>query len=79
LRCYRVDCNYIARRLHGFKPQWTVKRGIEQLYDAYCKTRVTVDDFEGERFKRIAHVKKLIREGEIDEDLRRTSVLAPAV
>lgn len=73
LRCYRVDCNYIGRRLHGFKPQWTARRGIEQLYDAYCKTGLTVEDFEGERFKRIAHVKKLIREGEFDEDLRRVS------
>jgi nucleoside-diphosphate-sugar epimerase len=79
LRCYRVDCNYIARRLHAFKPQWTARRGVEQLYDAYYKTGVTLDDFEGERFKRIAHIKKLIREGELDDDLRRVSVLAPAV
>ena len=78
LRCYRVDCNYIGRRLHGFKPQWTARRGIEQLYDAYCKTGLTVEDFEGERFKRIAHVKKLIREGEFDEDLRRVSRPAKA-
>jgi nucleoside-diphosphate-sugar epimerase len=79
LRCYRVDCNYIARRLHGFKPQWTARRGIEQLYDAYCKTHITVDDFEGERFKRIAHVKKLLRNGEIDDDLRRVPALSRAV
>lgn len=79
LRCYRVDCNYIARRLHGFKPQWTARRGIEQLYDAYCKTHITVDDFEGERFKRIAHVKKLLRNGEIDDDLRRVPALLRAV
>jgi nucleoside-diphosphate-sugar epimerase len=79
LRCYRVDCNYIARRLHGFKPQWTARRGVEQLYDAYCRTGLTLEDFEGERFKRIAHIKKLIRQGEIDEDLRRVPALAHAV
>lgn len=79
LRCYRVDCNYIARRLHGFKPQWTARRGIEQLYDAYYRTGITLEDFEGERFKRIAHIKKLIRDGEIDDDLRRVAVLARAV
>jgi nucleoside-diphosphate-sugar epimerase len=79
LRCYRVDCNYIARRLHGFKPQWTARRGIEQLYDAYRSTGITLDDFEGERFKRIAHIKKLIRDGEVDEDLRRAPLLARAV
>jgi nucleoside-diphosphate-sugar epimerase len=79
LRCYRVDCNHIARRLHAFKPQWTARRGVEQLYDAYCKTGVTLEDFEGERFKRIAHIKKLIGAGEIDDDLRRVPVLARAV
>jgi nucleoside-diphosphate-sugar epimerase len=79
LRCYRVDCNYIARRLHAFKPQWTARRGVEQLYDAYYKTGITLEDFEGERFKRIAHIKKLIREGELDDDLRRVSVLARAI
>jgi nucleoside-diphosphate-sugar epimerase len=79
LRCYRVDCNYIARRLHGFKPQWTARRGIEQLYDAYRRTGITLGDFEGERFKRIAHIKKLIRDGEVDEDLRRAPLLARAV
>jgi nucleoside-diphosphate-sugar epimerase len=78
LRCYRVDCNYIGRRLHGFKPQWTARRGIEQLYASYCETGLTVEDFEGERFKRIAHVKKLIREGELDDDLRRVSINAKA-
>jgi nucleoside-diphosphate-sugar epimerase len=79
LRCYRVDCNYIARRLHAFKPQWTARRGVEQLYEAYYKTGITLEDFEGERFKRIAHIKKLIREGELDDDLRRVSVLARAI
>jgi len=60
-RCYRVDCNYIGRRLHTFKPQWTARRGVEQLYGAYCAVGLTLDEFEGERFKRIAHIKKLIR------------------
>jgi nucleoside-diphosphate-sugar epimerase len=79
LRCYRVDCNYIARRLHAFKPQWTARRGVEQLYDAYCRTGVTLDDFEGERFRRIDHIKKLIRDGEIDDELRRVPALARSV
>ncbi|HXV32040.1 MAG TPA: SDR family oxidoreductase [Sinorhizobium sp.] len=76
-RCYRVDCNYVGRRLHAFKPQWTARRGVEQLYEAFSAVGLSVEDFEGERFKRIAHVKKLIRDGELDEDLRRT--FAPAV
>ena len=78
-RCYRVDCNYIGRRLHAFKPQWTARRGVEQLYEAFCSVGLSLEDFEGERFKRIAHVKKLIRNGELDEDLRRVSAPAMAV
>lgn len=69
-RCYRVDCGKIALSLHGFKPQWTVRRGVEELYEAYQAAGLTVDDFEGARFKRIAHVKQLIASGSLGEDLR---------
>ena len=70
-RCYRVDCNRIARTLHDFKPQWTVRRGIEQLYETFKRVGLTLDDFEGERFKRIAHIKGLIDRGVLDARLRR--------
>jgi nucleoside-diphosphate-sugar epimerase len=69
-RCYRVDCNKIARVLRDFKPQWTARRGIEQLYEAYRTVGLTLEEFEGPKFKRIAHVKQLIQEGVLDEDLR---------
>jgi len=72
-RCYRVDCNQIARTLHGFKPQWTARRGVEQLYEAFKRVGLTLDDFEGERFKRIAHIKKLIADGVVDSKLRRVA------
>jgi len=71
-RCYRVDCNKIARTLHGFKPQWTARRGVEELYQAYRSVGLTLSDFEGERYKRIAHVKKLVTDGALDEALRWT-------
>jgi nucleoside-diphosphate-sugar epimerase len=69
-RCYRVDCNKIARTLHGFKPQWTARRGVEELYRAYQAVGLTLNDFEGERYKRIAHVKRLVSEGALDGNLR---------
>lgn len=69
-RCYRVDCNKIATVLHDFKPQWTVRRGIEQLYDAYKKEGLSLEEFEGPKYMRIAHVKHLISEGLLDTDLR---------
>jgi nucleoside-diphosphate-sugar epimerase len=77
-RNYRVDCNHIARKLRSYKPQWTCRRGVEQLYDAYRSAGLTLQDFEGERFMRIAHIKKLVREGELDPDLRRSRSLQAA-
>jgi nucleoside-diphosphate-sugar epimerase len=69
-RCYRVDCNKIARQLHNFKPQWTARQGIEQLYEAYKTVGLNLEEFEGPKFKRIAHVKQLVEEGILDEELR---------
>lgn len=73
-RCYRVDCNKIARTLHDFKPQWTARRGIEQLHDEYKRVGLTLDEFEGSKYKRIAHVKQLLQEGLLDQTLRWRSV-----
>jgi nucleoside-diphosphate-sugar epimerase len=69
-RCYRVNCDKIARCLHEFKPQWTARRGIEQLYKEYKRVGLTLEEFEGPKFMRIAHVKQLIDRGNLDEDLR---------
>lgn len=69
-RCYRVDCNKIARILHEFKPQWTARRGVEQLYAEYKKVGLTLDEFEGPKYMRIAHIKQLVKEGQLDENLR---------
>src|SRR5882724_6018378 len=30
-RCYRVDCGKLARTIPEYQPQWTVRRGMEQL------------------------------------------------
>lgn len=70
LRCYRVDCTKMAKTIHGFKPQWTARRGAEQLYMAYNKVGLTIEDFEGPKFKRISHVTKLIADGMLDDSLR---------
>ncbi|QIG53191.1 NAD(P)-dependent oxidoreductase [Altererythrobacter sp. BO-6] len=69
VRNYRVDCNYIARKLHNFKPQWTCKRGVEQLFEAFTSNGLTFDQFNGPRFKRIAHMKEQIERGSFNDDL----------
>ncbi len=69
-RNYRVDCNSIAHALNGFKPQWTARRGIEQLYRVYQSVGLSTDDFEGPRFKRIAHIQQLVQQRRLDSTLR---------
>jgi nucleoside-diphosphate-sugar epimerase len=70
-RSYRVDFGKIRRLVPGFKPQWDVRRGVEQLYAAYRNAGLTFEDFEGPRFKRIEHLKQLMAAGQVDATLRR--------
>lgn len=71
-RSYRVDFSKIQRLLPDYKPQWTVRKGAQQLYSAYCSAGIEVKDFEGPRFKRIDHVNQLIASGHLDSELRWT-------
>jgi nucleoside-diphosphate-sugar epimerase len=69
-RCYRVDMGKIKKVLPEFKPQWTARSGAEQLYKAYKLYKISLDEFEGPKFKRIDHLKLLLRQGLLDETLR---------
>jgi len=69
-RSYQVDCSKIARVLPDFQPQWTVRRGAEQLRDAYEREAMTSDDFHGSRYLRIKRVRELQDAGRLDDELR---------
>ncbi len=69
-RCYRVDCSKIKSLIPAFQPQWDARKGAVELYEAYRNTNLTVEDFEGERYKRIAHIQKLLANNELDSSLR---------
>lgn len=73
-RCYRVDFSKIERVLPEFKPQWNARLGALQLYEAYQKVGLSVDDFEGTRYKRIDQIKQLLSSGRLDKTLRWRSV-----
>jgi nucleoside-diphosphate-sugar epimerase len=70
LRCYRVNCDKIVRTLPEFRPQWTVRRGIEQLYKNYQTQNLKFDAFVGTRYTRIKHIKELQRQDRLDPSLR---------
>jgi nucleoside-diphosphate-sugar epimerase len=69
-RCYRVNCDKIVKALPEFKPRWDVPRGVEELYEAYQRRALTLDDFNGSKFLRIKRVKRLQALGYLDDDLR---------
>jgi nucleoside-diphosphate-sugar epimerase len=70
LRCYRVNCSKIMQVLPDFKPQWDARKGAIELYEAYQKVGLTLEEFEGSRYQRIAHIKYLLSQDLLDENLR---------
>lgn len=75
-RSYRVDCSKISRLLPGFRPQWTARRGAAELYERYQTIGLTVEDFEGPRYQRLAHLKHLLARGFVDDTFRVTPAFA---
>jgi nucleoside-diphosphate-sugar epimerase len=69
-RDYRVSFDKIQRVLPAFQPQWDAHKGAEQLYAAYRSSSLTLEEFEGPRYQRIGHIKKLIADGIVDMTLR---------
>jgi nucleoside-diphosphate-sugar epimerase len=79
-RCYRADFGRIAATLKNFRPEWNAVKGARELYLAYQKVGLSLDDFEGPRYKRINHIQGLLASGRLDASLRwQTPVAAKAV
>jgi len=77
-RSYRVNCDKIRRVLPNFVPQWDARRGAQSLYEAYREAGLTLEAFEGPKYQRIGHIKKLIADGIIDERLVHSPAARPA-
>ena len=75
LRNYRVNCDKITDALPAARAEWTVPKGIEQLYEAYLAEGLTLEDLEGDRYMRIRHVQKLQDEGKLDTELQWTAAV----
>ena len=69
-RSYRVSFDKLPRVLPDFRPEWDVRRGAVQLYETYKRGVLTLEEFEGPRYQRISHIKKLIADGILNENLR---------
>jgi nucleoside-diphosphate-sugar epimerase len=71
-RNYRVSCDRIAREVPTFRPQWTLRKGIEQLVEAYQRFGLKLDDLMGVRHQRLRRINALREAGAIDAALRWT-------
>ncbi len=65
-RNYRVNCDKIRRVLPSYQPQWTVRRGVEEIYAAYRDAGITAEQFFGPRWMRVLHLKDLMAAGRVD-------------
>jgi nucleoside-diphosphate-sugar epimerase len=74
-RSYRVSFEKIKRALPKFQPRWDARAGAEQLYNAYRASGITLEQFEGPQYQRIGHIKKLLAEKFLQDDLRHTARL----
>ena len=72
-RCYRVNCDKIRRVLPGFQPQWTARKGAQELLDAYRAAGLTKEDLQGGRYFRINSIQRLLKAGQLDASLHWTA------
>jgi nucleoside-diphosphate-sugar epimerase len=69
-RTYRVNCDKYASTFPGTPLIWDARRGAQELYEVYCRHGLTLGDFEGPRYKRIAKLQELIDGRRLDTSLR---------
>jgi nucleoside-diphosphate-sugar epimerase len=72
-RCYRVNCDKLPKHVPAYQPQWSARAAAKQVYEAIKKYGLTVEEFEGAKFARLPHMKKLIAEGVMDERFNYTA------
>lgn len=69
-RCYRVRCEKIRRVLPGFQPQWTARKGAQELFDVYQGVGLTSADVERGRYIRMRRIQELLKTGDLQNSLR---------
>lgn len=71
LRNYRVDFSKLNDTFPDLSLRWTVRDGIDELFNAYTEHGLTYNDFVSSRFVRLRRIRELQAAGLVDEMLRR--------
>jgi nucleoside-diphosphate-sugar epimerase len=69
-RSYQVDFGKFTRAFPDAGLSWTARDGAREVLDAYRDVGLTLDQFEGDRYIRLKHLRLLLDRGELDEELR---------
>jgi len=69
-RCYRINFDKIRRMLPSFRPQWTARKGAQELYDAYRAAGLRAEDMQSGRYVRLTNIRRLLKSGQLDASLR---------
>jgi nucleoside-diphosphate-sugar epimerase len=78
-RCYRINCDKIRRMVPSFRPQWTARRGAQELYDAYRAAGLHAEDMQNGRYVRLTNIRRLVKSGRLDASLRWSRQPAEAI
>lgn len=70
LRSYRVRCERLPSVLPEFTCRFRVADGIAELYAMLRSIDLEAGDFEGARYNRIAHLRRLMDRGLVGDNLR---------
>ena len=66
-RNYRVNFDLLGKRLPDFQLEYTLEKGMQELYDKYIQHNFSKEDFDGDQFVRLRTLKhRLNRFAEID-------------
>lgn len=74
-RSYRVSFRKAQEGLPGFRPEWNVARGAEQVREQYERLGLTGDAWQGRPFVRLKQLGHLTETGGVDAELRMVGAL----
>ncbi|MBN2752893.1 MAG: NAD(P)-dependent oxidoreductase [Rhodospirillaceae bacterium] len=69
-RSYRVDFTRALTDLPGFAPQWNLEKGAKQTHDWLSAAPRDLKVLFGNRYIRLSHLEKLLREHQVSETFR---------
>lgn len=69
-RTYIADFTKIKSMIPAFQPKWNAEAGAKQLYEAYSRIGLTLEEFTSGRYIRLKRINELLQDKKLDSTLR---------